>query len=172
MGHRIVAVVFTVILLSALAGAQSGNVYFGYTYTSADVGLQDHSGMNGWTGSLEGKIFPFIGMVADISGQYGSQGSISADTSLHTFLFGPRVSVSVTKFRPYAHVLVGIARSKISAPALSDTDTSFATQIGGGVDYSVFGPLSWRFEGDYLRTSVFNNDQNDARFTTGIVFHF
>jgi opacity protein-like surface antigen len=172
MGPRILAVLLAVIFLSAMAGAQGGNLYFGYTYANADVGLLDHNGMNGWTGSLEGKIFPFVGIVADISGQYGSQDNIGADTSLHTFLFGPRVSVSVAKFRPFAHVLVGIARSKINAPTLSDTDTSFATQAGGGVDYSVLGPLSWRFEGDYLRTSVFSNDQNDFRFTTGIVLHF
>ena len=182
MGRRILTVVLSTIFLSALAGAQSGNVYFGYTYTNADVGLFNHNGLNGWTGSLEGKIFPFVGIVADIGGQYGSQNVPSGvacptpctggNTSLYTFLFGPRVSVSVGKFRPFAHVLVGLARSKVNTSALNDTDTSFATQVGGGVDYSVFGPLSWRVEGDYLRTHVFSNDQNDSRFTTGLVLHF
>ena len=182
MGPRFLTVVLSVIFLSVFASAQSGNVYFGYTYTNADVGLLGHNGINGWTGSLEGKIFPFVGIVADISGQYGSQSvpsgilcpapCIAGDTSLHTFLFGPRVSVSVGKFRPFAHVLVGLARAKVNTSVLDDTDTSFATQIGGGIDYSVFGPLSWRVEGDYLRTQVFSNDQNDSRFTTGLVFHF
>src|SRR5215470_19462656 len=168
---RIYLTACLIILFCAIANAQGGNVYFGYTFNHADVGLLDDNSLNGWTGSGEVKVFPFVGLVADFSGQYGSDNFVSTascparsgpcfggDISLHTFLFGPRLSVSVSKFRPFAHVLVGLAHAKISSTA-TDSDTSFATQVGGGLDYSVFGPLSWRLEGDYLRTQLFGDSQ-------------
>ncbi len=34
--------------------------------------IDNGTNLNGWNGSLEGKIFPFVGLVADLSGYYGS----------------------------------------------------------------------------------------------------
>src|SRR2546427_1785439 len=53
----------------------------------------------------------------------------------HTFLFGPRVSVSVGKLKPFVHGLFGEARTKGNGSGLSISDTAFATALGGGVDY-------------------------------------
>jgi len=36
------------------------------------------------------------------------------------------------------------------------SDTSFATAIGGGVDYRLFRAVAWRFQGDYLQTRFFD----------------
>ena len=33
----------------------------------------DRANLNGWEGSLEGKVVPWVGIVADLSGHYGSQ---------------------------------------------------------------------------------------------------
>lgn len=175
-----VLLLLLLLAFSALASAQSGNIFFGYTHNSATLNNGSSTGLNGWDGQLEGKILPFIGIVADVSGQYGSTSSfptstgsqVSVDASQYHFLFGPRVSVTVKRFRPFAHALVGASRESVSGNGYSACDTNFAYALGGGLDYKFWGPLGWRLQGDFLQTRFFGNTQNDGRFTTGIVFHF
>lgn len=103
----LVVVLFGLLLLPALASAQlsSGNVFFGYSHGSTGLSNNGNTGLNGWEGSLEGKLLPFLGIVADLNGQYGSTNSFptSNGTLLHVsaseynFLFGPRVSVTVKR---------------------------------------------------------------------------
>jgi hypothetical protein len=52
------------------------------------------------------------------------------------------------------------------------SDTSFATAIGGGLVYRIFHLLDLLIEGDFIRTSLFNTTQHNARFTTGVVLRF
>jgi opacity protein-like surface antigen len=143
---------------------------------------------NGWEGSLEGKFLPWIGVVTDISQRYGSQnfnvvcnlipGSPACPSSpqtvnarVLTVLFGPRVSVSVGNFTPFAHALFGVGHIGDSKAA-SNSDTAFATAIGGGLDYKLIKGLAWRVQGDELHTRFFNGTQDHFRFSTGIVFRF
>ena len=66
--------IFVLFLLAGMAAAQiptSGNVFFGYSYYNTNL-TGSRGSLNGWEGSLEGKIFPFIGIVADFIGEYGS----------------------------------------------------------------------------------------------------
>jgi Outer membrane protein beta-barrel domain len=172
-------------LLVAAASAQiptSGNVFFGYSYYNTNPTGVDSTNTNGWEGSLEGKVFPFLGIVADFDGHYGSQnfgsacpvGGVCTPASLnfseHNVLFGPRASFSVGRFRPFAEAMFGIGH--IDTGSYSGSDTSFATGIGGGIDYRLLRILAWRFQGDYVRTSFFHADQNNLRLSTGIVFRF
>ena len=180
--RKLLLLIFGLGLLAGCASAQiptSGNVFVGYSYYNADLSSLGRSSFNGWTGSLEGKIFPFIGIVADVSEAYGDEtaqilcpGPICPTTTIRAheqnFLFGPRVSVSVAKIRPFAEVMVGAAH--ISAGGSSDT--SFATAIGGGLDYKIIRPVAWRFQGDYVQTRFFGTTQNNVRLTTGIVLRF
>jgi outer membrane protein with beta-barrel domain len=165
-------------LFSLVASAQllpKGNVFVGYSYTRADFGGGSKGNLNGWDGSLEGKIFPFVGIVADLNGNYGGRDLPSlfhVNLKEYNFLFGPRVSVSVGKVRPFAHVLIGAAHENLSATGFSDSDTSFATAPGGGMDYKLMRLVAWRFQGDYLQTRLFSNTQNNFRFTTGLVLNF
>lgn len=58
-----VAIVIFSSLVAGVAAAQvpsAGNVYFGYTYYNTNLSLNRGS-LNGWEGSLEGKLFPFLG---------------------------------------------------------------------------------------------------------------
>ena len=51
---------------STFAQVPKANIFIGYSYVSAD--LPNRSGrqnLNGWEGSLEGKVLPFLGIVAD-----------------------------------------------------------------------------------------------------------
>ena len=156
---------------------------------SADLLSNNRTNLNGWNGSVEGKVLPFIGLVADFSGNYGSASvvpaacpgstifggpcsALSASTDIHSFLFGPRVSVSVGKFRPIAEALIGAGHISESASGFSDSSTSFAYALGGGIDYHLIPLISWRVQGDLLQTRFFSNTQNNVRISTGIVFHF
>jgi outer membrane protein with beta-barrel domain len=178
---RAFAILISLFLLatSAMAQLPKGNVFFGYSYVRTDAfvpSFNNNANLNGWEGSLEGGVLPHIGIVADLSGHYGGQdfnfGRV--DGSVYNFLFGPRVSVGVGKFTPFAHVLVGAGHVSASsrAAAFSTSDTSFADAIGGGVDYKLIPAVAWRFQGDLLQTRFFSDTQNNFRFSTGIVVHF
>ena len=183
--QRIFAVCFVTFILIGLASAQvptSGNVYFGYSYYHTNISTVDTANTNGWEASLEGKVLPFIGIVADFSQHYGSEnfpilcpfgaGGCSlqlVNITETNFLFGPRVSVSVSKIRPFAEALFGAGHVNANA---AGSDTSFATAIGGGLDYRLLKPIAWRFEGDYVHTHLFGNTQNNVQLSTGIVLRF
>jgi hypothetical protein len=159
-----VAVASVILVLASRAAAQiptKGNIFFGYSYNRADFN-GSRANLNGWDGSLEGKVAPWVGIVADISGHYGSGDSV------HNVVFGPRVSVGVGKFTPFAHALFGASHFS-SRPA---SDTSFADALGGGLDYSLIHGIGWRFQLDALQTRFFALKQDDFRFSTGLVLHF
>jgi hypothetical protein len=186
--RKIGIVAFTLLLFFAagLAGAQiptSGNVFFGYSYYNTNLSSIDRANTNGWELSVEGKVIPWVGIVADFDSHYGSQnfffctvpqgppcGVFNASVTEHNFLFGPRVSMSVGKFRPFAEALFGGAHVDLNNGGGSDT--SFATALGGGIDYKIIRPVAWRFQGDYVQTRFFGTTQNNVRLSTGIVLRF
>jgi opacity protein-like surface antigen len=165
----------------------SGNVFFGYSYYNTDLSSIDRANTNGFEASFEGKVIPFLGFVADFDSHYGSQNfpicpvvpagtggggcsSFNANVTEYNFLFGPRVSVSVGKLRPFAEALFGGAHVNVNNGVGSDT--SFATALGGGLDYKIIRPIAWRFQGDYVQTRFFGTTQNNIRLSTGVVLRF
>lgn len=175
--------------LASVAAAQiptSGNVFFGYSYYNTKLSSLDRASLNGWNGSLEGKIVPWVGIVADLSGHYGSDTfpgfceviigpcpNVNRSVTEYNALFGPRVSFTVGKVRPFAEALIGVGHVNTpSGPTLPGSDTSLATGLGGGVDYHLFPLVAWRLQADYIRTSFFGTSQGNARISTGIVIHF
>jgi opacity protein-like surface antigen len=180
---KIVVAACVVLLFASFAAAQvptSGNVFFGYSYYNADLSTLGRSNLSGWTGSLEGRVFPHVGMVADFSQTFGSESvtilcpgppcpSQSISAHEYNMLFGPRVSFSVGKLRPFAEALFGVGHVGTND---AGSNTSLATGLGGGVDYRIFRPIALRFEGDYLQTRFYSTTQNNLRLSTGIVFRF
>ena len=183
------------LLFTSLASAQipGGDVYVGYSFVRADIPtntvLATTSGstnFSGWNGSFQLKLLPWVGGVADFGGNYGTQRinlncevivpcpaiSLNANANLHTYLFGPRVSVPIGRVTPFAHALFGVAHTGLHASSFSDSDTSFSTALGGGFDYRLIRPIAWRVQGDYLHTRFFNSTQNNFRFSTGLVLRF
>lgn len=188
--HKFVALLFGVLLFTTLAYAQipAGNVFIGYSYMSGDLVSGGRTNMNGWNGSIEGKVLPFIGIVADFDGHYGnpplavnprctaiigaSCAGLNGNVHIYNFLFGPRVSVSVGKVRPFAHALFGAGHVSTGGFGFSDSDTSFAYALGGGVDYHLIPLVSLRVQADMLQDRFFGNTQNNVRISTGIAIHF
>ncbi len=177
-----VAAISFVFCGAAEAQVPSGNVFFGYSYYSTDLSSIDRANTNGWEASVEGKVIPFLGIVADFDNHYGSGNFVpaacpvfgctvvNASFTEQNFLFGPRISFSVGRFRPFAEGLLGIAHVNVNNGGGSNT--SFATAVGGGLDYKIIKPIAWRFQGDYVQTRLFSATQNNVRISTGIVFRF
>lgn len=173
-------------VLHAQAILPKANVFVGYSYNHFNLAqgfaIQNSPNFNGYTVSGEGQIFPFLGIVGDISSYYGngtgagplcpsplcSGGSVNYKIHEQNYLFGPRVSVSVGRFTPFAHGLVGISHTSSS----SASDTSLASGFGGGLDWKLRGPLAWRTQVDFLHTRFFSAGQNNAKVSTGLVFRF
>lgn len=180
------------VLCAGIAGAQvssSGNVYIGYSYYNTNL-APSRSGLNGWQGTLEGKVLPVLGIVADITGHYGSTDlgqacpvvpvftgpggcvNFNVTTHLYEVMFGPRVGVQIGKLRPFAEFEAGVGHVSGVGNGTNNTDTSLSTAAGGGVDYKIFHALAWRVQGDYVYTHFFSAGQNNVRISTGIVLRF
>lgn len=180
-------------LFAGLANAQipSGNVFLGFSYertnsSAFNPGLVtttiSNPNLHGWEASFEGKFLPFVGIVGDVSGHYGSQsfteatpnGPTNVNVTGHEqeYLVGPRLSVPVGKFTPFGEVMVGVAHIHTGGSLPSPSNTSFAYAVGGGLDYRLLGPIALRAEGDYLRTKFFSSTQNNLRLSGGVVFRF
>ena len=157
-------------LLSMPMSAQlipHGNVYLGATYAdSYDVTVRYP--FKGWNASAEAiplSRYPFVGLVLDGSGFYNNTHGITQ----YNILFGPRVSRTYGKLRPFVHAMAGIQM-------LTVNDIKYhplALDFGGGADYKLpFRNFSWRLQADYLRTHFLSAYQNDVRASTGIVWRF
>lgn len=181
--RKVVFLTCSIAFLIGVASAQmrSGNAFFGYSYynsTNLSSPLFNRATTHGWEASVEGKILPFLGVVADVDGHFGSEnvstcgqgcGQFRSAVSQYNYLFGPRVSVSVAKFRPFAEVVIGGGHVNLH---LLSSGTSLATAGGGGFDYKVMRLLGWRLQADYVYTHFFNAKQNNTRVSTGIVVRF
>jgi hypothetical protein len=177
---KVGAVVAVAFLFTACSWGQllSGNAFIGYSYTQTNLTPAQSTNLNGWNGSVELKVLPLLGVVADVSGHYGSQDTevlgIGGDANLseYNYLFGPQLSFKLGKFRPFVHALFGGAHIGETLSTASNSSNSFADALGGGIDYHLFPLISWRFQLDALQTRFFGTTQNNPRFSTGIVVHF
>jgi hypothetical protein len=159
----------------------SGNIFLGYSYSRTNS-IGGATNLNGWEGSLEGKFLPWVGIVADFSAGYGTDNFAppaiacpifgcpftSTNVRRYTYLIGPRVSVPIGRFTPFAHALFGAAHVNDRG----ETDNSFATAIGGGLDYRLIKGLAWRLQLDNVHTNFFSTGENHLRFSTGIDIRF
>jgi hypothetical protein len=146
--------------------------------------ITQHANLNGWEFSGEYKFLPFLGAVADFNGNYGTLDG--AGTRVHTFLFGPQVSLPA-RVSPFAHALFGAAKESqdtisVACPVILPScsgfsslgsDTSFASAVGAGIDIKLARFLKLRLiQVDYVRTQLHGATQNQPRASAGVVFHF
>ena len=171
----------------------SGNVFAGYSYLNSDY-PKNRASLNGWNASVEASPIHHLGVVADFSGQYGSPAlpvfypCPSTDSSScpqpenpqrlrtsaqqYNFLFGPRLSFRLRRFRPFAEVMIGASYYHQITFRVPVSYMAFAYAIGGGVDYRLIRLLGWRVQLDALQTRFSSSSQTDLRASTGVVVHF
>ena len=159
--------------LSAPALAQEDEprvqVFGGYSYTRFDspsFGFSSASGLNGYNFAPAYNLMRGFGVKAELSGQYGSK------LNLRDLMAGPQFLYPRGNKLFFAHVLVGRARSFATVGA-GEGDTVTAAALGGGMDLGLTPRFAWRvFQIDYLHTTLFQEKQNNLRFSTGIVYRW
>ena len=168
---RVICVMFLACLPAAAQDVPKVEVFGGYSWAGGNF--------HGWTTSLTGNVTKSFGLVADISGHYGSEmdGPILVNEDAHSFHFGPRFSHRGTRLTPFAYALFGLTRfherATIAGQRLSDADTGFSSVLGGGLDVKVSDRVAIRaFQLDYFRPNFFGEAHNRGRLAFGLVLCF
>ena len=161
-------------LLGAVANAQEKlaelEVFGGYSYFHASAG---GLGLNANGGSASFAISPssLLGFVADFGGYHGSIDPVGITN--FTYLFGPRFSYrSKSPITPFGQVLFGGIHRNAGAFGVSGSQNGFAMTVGGGLDLRADSHWAWRMvQAEYLYSSL-PNQQNNARISTGVAYHW
>jgi opacity protein-like surface antigen len=156
------------------------------------------SNLQGGSGSLTFNVNNWFGLAADFGGSKISSlnasglPSVNVDSTLFTYLFGPRFSYrGYKKVTPFAQVLFGGAHitdvtasgMTIGGPptqvTIAKSANAFAMAVGGGFDWNVQKHVAIRVvQVEYLMTRFTNpfsltgatGTQNNLRVSAGIVF--
>jgi hypothetical protein len=156
-----------------------GNIFFGYSHSGASNCEGIFSGgavacnalsakassLSGWDLALEKKYLRYFGAVADFSGQYGG-------ATQNNFLFGIRGGASLGRFGPFAQVLFGAVHARENDTAAPKSDTTFAEDLGLGIDFRLMRLLSWRFQTDELKTGSPTFERYNVRVSSGMAIRF
>jgi hypothetical protein len=123
------------------------------------------SKLSGWNVSVEKKYLRYFGAVADFSGGYGAMNQ-------RDFLFGLRGGAWIGRLRPFAQALFGAVHANENGALALKSDTTFAEDLGGGVDLRLMRMLSWRIQADEIKTGASVSERRNLRFTSGVAVHF
>ena len=91
---------------------------------------------------------------------------------VHLALYGggPKIAWRQKRWEPWLHGIFGGAHE--SPQTSAGGRSSYSVTAGGGADYRWNPRVSFRLEGDYVRTGFFHESQNCLQLGGGIVFHF
>jgi hypothetical protein len=87
-----------------------------------------------------------------------------------TYGAGPKIAWRQKQREPWIHAIFGGAREQPQIAGQSRN--TYVIKLGGGMDYRWNPRLSFRLEGDYVRTGFYNQSQNNFQVAGGFVFHF
>jgi hypothetical protein len=147
----------------------TGNVYAGVGYADS-VDVINRYSFHGWNASAE--ALPFhrftnLGLVLDGSGYYCT-GIACKGVKQYNAFFGPRLSFTMGKWRPFVHLMAGVQRTTGGSARWP-----LAEDLGGGIDRKLpFKNFSWRLQADYMHLHFLSFTQNDVRASTGVVWRF
>ena len=148
----------------------------------------------GWYADIAGNLTPTIGVVGEVSGNYknfsetttefGVNVDVDANINVHTFLGGVRFSARrAPGFTPFVQALFGLARGSATVEGQttiggrtfsideSESDSDFAFDASGGVDFNVSESFGVRVAAGYLRIGG-GDGGNAFRFGAGVVIPF
>jgi len=171
------------LLFASVASAQDppkADLFVGYTYVHQTYDPTVGSfNLNGGMAQIAAYPVSWLGLVGEFGGYVPGAGASGGEIS---YLFGPRLAFRHGPLQPYVQGLIGgdHITSTLQAALGSNNANSFAMAIGGGVDLKAGKHFAIRLgQADYFltrlqnpvpSTSAFN--QNNFRFSTGLVFRF
>lgn len=71
----------------------------------------------------------------------------------------------------FAGIVSLIPQSTLQS-AVRQSDTCLGYGFGAGVDFNITKPIGIRWATDYIRTSLFDKDQNNFRMAFGLIYRF
>jgi len=168
----VLLVAFLVLSTGILSAAEAPRiqVFGGYTrlrFDSNAIGFNGDTGLNGGTASAAYNLAPYFGVKGEISVETGP------NIRSRDWLIGPQGMYSKWGMLFFGHALFGKAETRVSTSVVAE-DTARATVFGGGFDIPIFRRVTIRaIQVDYMmtKTKQLNVDQNDLKFSTGVVFH-
>ncbi|MFZ1006122.1 MAG: hypothetical protein WAN65_04765 [Candidatus Sulfotelmatobacter sp.] len=151
-----------------------GNLFLGYSHigaTHCEVVISGDgtrcdplsalaSNLSGWNMSFEKKYLRYFGAIADFGGQYGG-------LTQNDFLFGLRGGAPAGRVHPFAQAMIGAVRAREVG-----TDTSFAEDLGVGIDFGLTRRLGWRNQADAIKTGSTDFERRNLRISSGLVVRF
>jgi len=175
--RRLAILVGAFVLVAALplrAAAADDRIDFAVGYSLMHDSDVDGSFPLGWFASVGKNVTPMVAIVGDVSGAYKSIAvapGVDAKLKVHTFMAGPRWASRQGQMTPWAQVLVGMANLSGSVFGVGDSETDFAWQPGGGLDYELANGINLRFGGNLRFIHSSGNVGKEFQFVAGIVMH-
>ena len=164
-----------------------------YLHIGGSDGEDGTSVPKGWYLDVAYPITPMLSLVGDVGGHYKTESETfdeqgvtitgTAQASVHTFLFGVRLSGrNNPRVTPFGQVLFGAARAAASVEAsanvggvpfeidFDESESEAALSIGGGANVGA-GSFVVRLQAEWLK--VLADDSGNAfRFGAGVVISF
>lgn len=155
----------------AAAQEHKGDVAFSYSVLH-DSEIEE-TFPKGWSAAVSQHLNSLFSVVGEVGGNYKSIDVFGEDLnmSVHSFMGGLRARTESGSMVPFAQVLAGVARAKVSFLGESEDGSDFAIQPGGGVDFRVTERFGVRVQGDY-RIITGEESVNEFRFAVGGVLGF
>jgi opacity protein-like surface antigen len=161
----------------------------GFNYIYLDQAYPETKNLYGVNASIFVNATSWLGVGGEFMYGFGTHSitipffsKADIDSQRYVYVFGPRITIwHNAQFRVFAEALAGGAQadaqisvqSPFSSITRSASDDSFATALGGGLDWRIANHLSWRIlQADYLGTNFGNDWQDNFRASTGIVYSF
>jgi hypothetical protein len=134
----------------------------------------DDRNMHGWNGAVTLNLRRWLGVSADISGQYVALGA--TDRARFALLAGPRVSPWRGRFTPFAYALAGAfhtrSRLEFLSVSVTEEETDPGAALGGGVDVRVSGPWAAEVKADAALIRSRGRTESNPRLFGGLVIRF
>jgi outer membrane immunogenic protein len=170
--RKMILIATLVLLAAASSRAQdtpSAEVSASYSYLR--LGVSNGINQNGGSVSIAGNVNRWLGIAGDFGAYHAAPFGVTVNT--YTYLGGPRFSYrKSSRVTPFAQILLGGARSTLSAFGSSGSTNGFAYSVGGGVDLGVTRHIALRPQLDYIGMQLGGGHVNTVRGSFGIVLRF
>jgi opacity protein-like surface antigen len=112
----------------------------------------------------------WFGIEGDITAAFAPTIFQNEHVKIALYGAGPKIAWRQKQWEPWAHAVFGGAHEQ--PQTATGSRNSYSIKAGGGADYRLNPRVSFRLEGDYVRTGFFSQSQNNFQLSGGIVFHF